>query len=143
MHLNMGGPLTLIVVQRFCLNHKHQELKIEPHFCSQQLKQNNLNTFRINLSTDRAWIYSFERCEVLIFTPIVYIYNLWYRFQSSNMSSDDRRHLMEEKTFAVFTAESINTMAESAGHQPIPHEAAAALGEDVSYRMRQLVMVCT
>ncbi|GFO48170.1 taf6-like RNA polymerase ii p300/cbp-associated factor-associated factor 65 kda subunit 6l [Plakobranchus ocellatus] len=59
------------------------------------------------------------------------------------MSSDDRRHLMEEKTFAVVTAESINVMAESAGHQPIPHEAAAALGEDVSYRMRQLVMTAS
>ena len=58
------------------------------------------------------------------------------------MSSDDRRHVMEEKTFAVLTAESINAMAESAGLQPVPHEAAAALGEDVSYRMRQLVMVC-
>ncbi|GFR65017.1 TAF6-like RNA polymerase II, p300/CBP-associated factor (PCAF)-associated factor [Elysia marginata] len=59
------------------------------------------------------------------------------------MSSGDRRHLMEEKTFAVITAESINAMAESAGHQPIPREVAAALGEDVSYRMRQLVMLAT
>ena len=48
---------------------------------------------------------------------------------------------MEEKTFAVFTADSVNAMAEAAGMSPVPHDAAAALGEDASYRMRQVIMV--
>ncbi|XP_005101899.1 TAF6-like RNA polymerase II p300/CBP-associated factor-associated factor 65 kDa subunit 6L [Aplysia californica] len=50
---------------------------------------------------------------------------------------------MEEKTYAVFTAESVNAMAEKAGMSPVPHEAAAALGEDASYRMRQVIMLAT
>ena len=48
---------------------------------------------------------------------------------------------MEEKTYAVLTADSINAVAESSGLSPIPHDAASALGEDASYRMRQVVMV--
>ena len=48
---------------------------------------------------------------------------------------------MEEKTYAVLTAESVNAMAESSGMSPLPQEAASALGEDASYRIRQVVMV--
>ena len=49
---------------------------------------------------------------------------------------------MEEKTFAVLTAEAVNAMAEASGMSPIPQDAAAALGEAASYRMRQIIMVC-
>ncbi|KAH9505191.1 TAF6-like RNA polymerase II p300/CBP-associated factor-associated factor 65 kDa subunit 6L [Bulinus truncatus] len=59
------------------------------------------------------------------------------------MASEDRPHLMEEKTYAVFTSASVNAMAESARFSPIPHEAAVALGEDASYRVRQVVMLAT
>ncbi|KAK0042289.1 TAF6-like RNA polymerase II p300/CBP-associated factor-associated factor 65 kDa subunit 6L [Biomphalaria pfeifferi] len=59
------------------------------------------------------------------------------------MTSEERRHQMEEKTYAVFTAASINTMAESAQLSPIPHEAAVVLGEDASYQVRQVVMLAT
>lgn len=58
------------------------------------------------------------------------------------MAAEDRRHQMEEKTYAVFTAASVNAMAESARLSPIPHDAAVSLGEDASYRLRQVVMVC-
>ncbi|XP_059154981.1 uncharacterized protein LOC131940397 isoform X2 [Physella acuta] len=59
------------------------------------------------------------------------------------MAAEDRRHQMEEKTYAVFTAASVNAMAESARLSPIPHDAAVSLGEDASYRLRQVVMLAT
>lgn len=57
------------------------------------------------------------------------------------MASDDRRHQAEEKTYAVFSSHSINTMAESVGLPPVNPEAAATLGEDASYRIRQVINV--
>ncbi|KAH9505189.1 TAF6-like RNA polymerase II p300/CBP-associated factor-associated factor 65 kDa subunit 6L [Bulinus truncatus] len=63
--------------------------------------------------------------------------------RSLKMASEDRPHLMEEKTYAVFTSASVNAMAESARLSPISHEAAVALGEDASYRVRQVVMLAT
>ncbi|BFZ07215.1 hypothetical protein BsWGS_10253 [Bradybaena similaris] len=59
------------------------------------------------------------------------------------MAADDRRHQAEEKTYAVFSADSIRVMAESVGLSSIPHDAAVALGEDASYRMRQVIMQAT
>ncbi|CAL1527524.1 unnamed protein product [Lymnaea stagnalis] len=63
--------------------------------------------------------------------------------KAATMASDDRRHLMEEKTYAVFTSASINAIAESARMSPIPHDAAVSLGEDASYRVRQVIMLAT
>lgn len=66
---------------------------------------------------------------------------LHFRLCSLKMASDDRRHQTEEKTYAVFSADSIKMMADSVGLSSIPHDAAVALGEDASYRMRQVIMV--
>ena len=50
---------------------------------------------------------------------------------------------MEENSnsFAIVTKDSVRLMADTAGHQNISDEVAALIGEDVSYRLRQTIMV--
>lgn len=47
---------------------------------------------------------------------------------------------MEEKQFAILTKESVRLMAEAAGHTNLPEDVALLLGEDVSYRLREITM---
>lgn len=51
------------------------------------------------------------------------------------------RIMMEEKAFAVVTKDSVRLMAETAGHNNVPDDIAILIGEDVSYRLREAVMV--
>ena len=48
---------------------------------------------------------------------------------------------MEEKAFAVITKDSVRLMAEMAGYSNISEDVASLLGEDVTYRLRETVMV--
>ena len=48
---------------------------------------------------------------------------------------------MEEKAFAILTKDSVRLMAETAGHNNVSDEVASLVGEDVSYRLREAVMV--
>ncbi|XP_076442599.1 TAF6-like RNA polymerase II p300/CBP-associated factor-associated factor 65 kDa subunit 6L [Babylonia areolata] len=50
---------------------------------------------------------------------------------------------MEEKSFATIAKDSVKLMAESAGFSNVPDDVAALLGEDVNYRLREVVMQST
>lgn len=49
--------------------------------------------------------------------------------------------VMEANIFAVITKESVSLMAEAAGFTLIPDDVATLLGEDISYRLREMTMV--
>ena len=51
--------------------------------------------------------------------------------------------MMEEKAFAIVTKDSVLLMAETSGHNNVPEEVATLIGEDVTYRLREAVMVRT
>ncbi|KAL3872699.1 hypothetical protein ACJMK2_035908 [Sinanodonta woodiana] len=46
--------------------------------------------------------------------------------------------ILEEKKFAILMRESVCAMAESAGHSDVAESAAGVLGEDISYRLREI-----
>ncbi|KAK7103487.1 TAF6-like RNA polymerase II p300/CBP-associated factor-associated factor 65 kDa subunit 6L [Littorina saxatilis] len=48
--------------------------------------------------------------------------------------------MIEEKAFAIITKDSVQLMAEGAGHNCVSDDVAVLLGEDVSYRLREAVM---
>ena len=49
--------------------------------------------------------------------------------------------IADEKKYAILTKESVKVMAESAGHSDIPDTVTGLLGEDVSYRLREITQV--
>ncbi|KAK7504141.1 hypothetical protein BaRGS_00004445 [Batillaria attramentaria] len=50
---------------------------------------------------------------------------------------------MEERMFAIVTKESVRMMAEAAGYNNLSEDVACILGEDISYRLREVVMKST
>ncbi|XP_041469521.1 TAF6-like RNA polymerase II p300/CBP-associated factor-associated factor 65 kDa subunit 6L [Lytechinus variegatus] len=52
---------------------------------------------------------------------------------------EEKPKATDEKKYAIFSKESIKTMAESAGHERLSEETAAILAEDVCYRLREAV----
>ena len=48
---------------------------------------------------------------------------------------------VDERRYAILTKETIRLIAEAAGHSDITDEAAALLGEDASYRLREATHV--
>ena len=64
--------------------------------------------------------------------------------QSDTKMAEERRLVSsDEKKYAILTKESIKTMAEAAGHADIPETVTGSLGEDVSYRLREITQVNT
>ena len=57
------------------------------------------------------------------------------------MAEGERRSVVDEKRYAIVTKESISMMAESGGHDDIDDTIAGILGEDVSYRLREITQV--
>ncbi|XP_045187265.2 TAF6-like RNA polymerase II p300/CBP-associated factor-associated factor 65 kDa subunit 6L [Mercenaria mercenaria] len=54
------------------------------------------------------------------------------------MAEGERRSVVDERRYAIVTKESIVMMAESGGHDDIDDTIAGILGEDVSYRLREI-----
>lgn len=59
------------------------------------------------------------------------------------MAEGERRAVVDEKRYAIITKESIVMMAESGGHDDIDDTVAGILGEDISYRLREITQVIT
>ena len=55
---------------------------------------------------------------------------------------DEKSKGAEDRKYAIFSKDSIRTMAESAGYDKVSEETAAILAEDVCYRLREAVQVC-
>ena len=55
--------------------------------------------------------------------------------------TEEKRIVPEEKKYAILTKESVKMMAESAGHSDISDSVTGLLGEDVSYRLREITQV--
>ncbi|XP_041353435.1 eukaryotic translation initiation factor 5B-like [Gigantopelta aegis] len=58
-------------------------------------------------------------------------------------TSGEEKKLVDEKRYAIVTKESIRMVAEATGISDLPDDVAAVLGEDVSYRLREITMCCT
>ncbi|KAL4237458.1 histone H3 acetylation [Mactra antiquata] len=54
------------------------------------------------------------------------------------MSEGERKTITDERRYAIITKESISVMADAAGHEDIDDNVAGILGEDVSYRLREI-----
>lgn len=57
------------------------------------------------------------------------------------MTEKDEKRVFEEKRYAIITKESIKLIAEAAGYSDLPDDVAGLLGEDVSYRLREVTQV--
>lgn len=57
------------------------------------------------------------------------------------MAEGERRAVVDEKRYAIITKESIVMMAESGDHDDIDDTVAGILGEDISYRLREITQV--
>ena len=56
-------------------------------------------------------------------------------------TAGEEKKLVDEKRYAIVTKESIRMVAEASGISDLPDDVAAVLGEDVSYRLREITMV--
>ncbi|XP_071079391.1 TAF6-like RNA polymerase II p300/CBP-associated factor-associated factor 65 kDa subunit 6L [Haliotis cracherodii] len=63
--------------------------------------------------------------------------------ESMVTSPTEEKKPFDEKKYAIITKETVKMMAEAAGHADLPDAAAALLGEDLSYRLREVTMNCT
>lgn len=54
---------------------------------------------------------------------------------------DERRILSDEKRYAILSKDSIKLIADASGHEDIHDTVAGILGEDVSYRLREITQV--
>lgn len=63
--------------------------------------------------------------------------------ESMVTSPTEEKKPFDEKKYAIITKETVKMMAEAAGHADLPDAAAALLGEDLSYRLREVTMVAT
>ena len=54
---------------------------------------------------------------------------------------EEKRVYTDERRYAIITKESVKMMAESAGHADISDMVAGILGEDASYRLREITQV--
>lgn len=59
------------------------------------------------------------------------------------VSPEEKKTIVEEKRFAIFTKESIRIIAEAAGYADLPDSVAGLLGEDVGYHLREVAQVST
>lgn len=57
------------------------------------------------------------------------------------MAEKEEKRPIDEKRFAIFSKETIRAIADSVGIGEISDQAAALLGEDVSYRLREATQV--
>ena len=62
-------------------------------------------------------------------------------FQLMTGMAEERKSFQDERRYAIITKESIKLMADSAGHPDTSDVVAGILGEDVSYRLREITQV--
>ena len=55
--------------------------------------------------------------------------------------AEERRPVSDERKYAILTKESVKVMGESSGHADLPETVTSMLGEDVSYRLREITQV--
>ena len=55
--------------------------------------------------------------------------------------AEERRPVSDERKYAILTKESVKVMGESSGHADLPEAVTGMLGEDVSYRLREITQV--
>ncbi|KAL5008417.1 hypothetical protein ScPMuIL_013998 [Solemya velum] len=114
---------------------EHLDYSDVVNFRKKQTKSCGLVSKCVQLNVVSCSVWGMER--VMDRSALDYGSNISQRQASVGIMTEEKRPA-EEKHFAILTKDSIKVIAEAAGYADLPDDAASILGEDVSYRLREM-----